>query len=905
MDILFIIDQSGSMGGAAFGSPDNDEGSDPQGMRFQAPQTAFQLLNSYIQFDVNNVPTVNISLMAFGESNRLMLNWTEFDLNQPNWDQTLNQIIEDVSASRFVGTNLGYTDFLTAMQMAQSQFQTVPSPLLGETHLRAIIIVTDGAPCVPPQTGQYINCFNLAETGASAHIQQVGQNIDAFFDADSDTFIIALDADSQFWPAVEADWQNAICDVAPCNATNQAVNPATLASQMQDVLGLLWSKLNPNFNSQPIPHQDGLATFYVPPYTQSILVVISKNLPTPLQGITFTQPDGVLVNDNEADVDTLIQRHSVGGDQSVLPKPGTWQMFVPPSNDISIIRDMQIQLIQATIGAGFPFDTTPQQWLPTTLTSTIISSGVGGLKVARYRDANGNELYPLTVMVTVEDKNGNREILPMSVVSNAQDTHEYQVQWIPTTTLPYSFYLTASYVDDNGQTIYLFQNELMEFDANQDGSPDDTAVSPTGTTIAWEGLSTGSVPEGSSTALTVKFIDNATNQPITVDTSGFDVQVQVLDAVTNQPLRDPVILPNTATEPGVISTDILVESPGQYLLRGTLGDVDANGNFIPLIADGSISPAYNLEVRPVYEVELRLVSPTETKAPGLGPFPFSWRNAPIQITVEVFDSQNNLIDLDLITNGQVKTPSLTVTRDNNSKDLTMLLSRQSGGVYMVETESFGLGTYSFSTSLPDDNSLFVADYKWGTRLTDSRTQERYIPIFAWVEWIGIPLILIVIALVAWWLTSREVNSRENPLKGKLVVIRYNLADSTSQVVWEKDLTKLGKNFASFGGYADKDQLRARTNQVVRRLDVSTLNDPKYSANSQVVIENLQSQGLHADGKPDKTSTLIAGTILSPGARQTLWSGNVNGMQIEYVLEKDGGGETGAFDFESVVNDFSV
>lgn len=904
LDILFVIDHSGSMGGEAFGSPDNGVGSDPQGMRFQAPQTALELLSSYIRFDVNNVPTVNVSLMAFGQSNRLILNWTEFDPSQIGWDQKLEQILEDVSATRFAGTNLGFTDFLTAMQMAQSQFQVVPAPATGKKHLKAIILVTDGAPCVPPPSGQ-INCFDLIEAGASAHIQQVGQNIKTFFNVDSDMFIIALDADSQFWPAVEVDWQNAICAATPCSATNQALDAATLASQMQDVLGLLWAKLNPSFNSQSIPHQSGSATFYVPPYTQSILIVISKNQPVPLSGITFTQPDGNLATDNAEEVDSLIQRHTVGGVQSELPVPGTWTMLVPPDNDLNIIRDMQIYLSQIAAGGDFYIDDRPQQLIPTTLTSRIVDGARS--PVVRYRDATGNELYPVTMTVAVADKNGNRQTLPMSRVANAQDTHEYQAQWIPSSTLSYSFYLTATYVDDNGQTIYLLQNELMEFgaDANQDGNPDATAVSPTGTTIAWEGLSTGSVPAGSSSTLTVKFIDNATSQPVAVDTSGFDLQVQAVDAVSNQSMGAPLLLRNTSTTSGVVSTDVLVELPGKYQLIGTLGDIDANGNFIPLVATGSTSPTYNLEVRPIYEVEVRLVSPVETKAPGLGPFPYSWQNAPIQIIVEVFDSQNNLVDLDLITNGQVKTPTLTVTRNGIPRDLTRFLTRQSTGVYTVKTERFGLGRYNFSTSLPDDNSLFVADYKWGTRLTDSRTQERYIPIFAWVEWIGIPITLLAIGLFAWWLTSREINARENPMRGKIMIVRLVLVDGISEVVWQKDLTQLGRNLARFGGRSDREQLRARTNQVVRQLVVTTLNDPNYSANGQVVIENLQVQGLLSDGKPDGTTSFIAGRILAPGVRQTLWSGNVNGMAIEYVLEKDSVGESTAFEFDSVATAFSV
>ena len=912
LDVLFIIDQSGSMGGVAFGSPQNDEGSDPQGMRFVAPQTALNLLNTYIGFDVNNVPTVNLSLMAFGQSNRLLLNWTEFDPKKQGWDTEIKQILDDVSASRFLdvagnGTNLGYTDFVTAMEMAQSQFQVVPPPLPGSQHLRAIILVTDGAPCIPPAPGQYINCFDLIATGASSHIQQVGQHVNAFFNAHSDMFIIALDADSQFWPAVETDWQYAICGVSPCDTTKQAFDVAMLSANMQDVIGLLWRTLNPNFNSQQIPHQNGQATFVVPPYTQSILVAISKTEQSPLNGVTFTNPIGVIENNNPDGVDSLIQTHSIGGKGSIPPLPGTWTMLVPPvGNDTDIIRDMQINLSQFAVGANLAIDgNPPKQWIPSILTANIIDGS--GRPIGRYIDSNGSELYPLTVTLEVVDKNQNTQTLSLASITNQENTHEYQVEWIPTNTTEHSFYLTASYLDDNGQTLYLLQREQMELDSNGDTQPDLSALSPSGTTIQWTGLSTGTVPQGTNTSLGLQLIDNATNMPIPADTSAFMLQVQVVDTITNQPVNAPMLLTNTSAEQGVVSGDVLIDLPGQYLLTGTLGKLDSNGNFVPLPDVAASSPAYNLEVRPVYEVEMRLTSPTQTRTPGLGPFPIFWTNAPVRIAIEVFDDQGNPVDLALITGGNVQTPTLTVVRESDKKarDLTTSLVDSQVGVYVVESDSLGLGTYTFNASLPDDNSLFVADYKWSNRLSATLTQERYIPLFAWVEWIGTPIVLLVLALSFWWLASREINARENPLKGKIQVVRHN--EGVAEVIWEKDLTRLGKNFAHFGGFADRGDLRKRTNQVVRQLNVTTLNEPQYSENGQVVLENLQVQGLTVDGKPDGTINLIAGSILAPGSRLTLWFGSVNGIPTEFTLEKNNGeGASGtAYDFNDALSGFSA
>src|SRR5699024_5037805 len=111
VDILFIIDQSGSMGGPAF----NGVGGpfDPDGLRFTGPQYAVEWLSTFVENIVTtDVPEVRVGLLSFGSVTRnLIANWTTIDARSSSWSQVKDQILQDISANRFGQTNLGSTDF--------------------------------------------------------------------------------------------------------------------------------------------------------------------------------------------------------------------------------------------------------------------------------------------------------------------------------------------------------------------------------------------------------------------------------------------------------------------------------------------------------------------------------------------------------------------------------------------------------------------------------------------------------------------------------------------------------------------------------------------------------------------------------------------------------------------------
>lgn len=66
IDVLFLVDQSGSMGGREFGE-ESREGTDPNGLRFEAAQFAMDWLGELANVEVSASGAIRMGVIYFGD----------------------------------------------------------------------------------------------------------------------------------------------------------------------------------------------------------------------------------------------------------------------------------------------------------------------------------------------------------------------------------------------------------------------------------------------------------------------------------------------------------------------------------------------------------------------------------------------------------------------------------------------------------------------------------------------------------------------------------------------------------------------------------------------------------------------------------------------------------------------
>ncbi len=136
LDIVFLVDQSGSMSG------DDGNPNDPLGNRFQAPRYAMDWLANN---RLGHCPTAihRIGVISFGSVSKVSLPLTVINpATQEEWDAQRSTLEQQISEER-----MGTTDPLLAFKDAAKMLENAPDQgvLLRK---QVLVLLTDGQPCV-------------------------------------------------------------------------------------------------------------------------------------------------------------------------------------------------------------------------------------------------------------------------------------------------------------------------------------------------------------------------------------------------------------------------------------------------------------------------------------------------------------------------------------------------------------------------------------------------------------------------------------------------------------------------------------------------------------------------------------------------------------------------------------
>src|SRR5690606_29150411 len=140
--------------------------------------------------------------LTFGSSTRQLMDWTPIETSRSDWSIVEKQLLADISANRFGNINLGYTDFLRAFGDARNIIASAPMSSPNEHRLSAVILLTDGAPCVATAVNPLPPCDDLGAVHAVEHLNQLRHDVEANL-PNTLVYAIIMDASNAYFTQIQ------------------------------------------------------------------------------------------------------------------------------------------------------------------------------------------------------------------------------------------------------------------------------------------------------------------------------------------------------------------------------------------------------------------------------------------------------------------------------------------------------------------------------------------------------------------------------------------------------------------------------------------------------------------------------------------------------------------------------
>lgn len=457
LDMLFIVDQSGSMGGAVAGSTVRDKANDPNGMRFYGVQYAMSWLG-WDQLFVHPDTTYRMAVLNFG-SNAQAVNlgprelpeyWARITpqsrddwlLQEADLDFKLSSKIQGLDTN-----NLGNTNFASTFEEAQSLFAELDARVkTSENHKRAIIILTDGQPWLD---GWDKDDPNIA-TKVVEHMKQVAEKAQSYFPAPQYAiYVVAMrDVNLQYWTETYAGyWAEVTGD--PQRARDVKLNETDVGARFQEILLEL---------TQDFPKQSGVTDeeirpgqHVIPPYLRELMFTFFKADP---QGVvqaidpqqTVYTPTPTISSQARQPGQRPIQQITISN-----PQPGTWTVVAPKDTEVRITmrKILATGLLQQPAGTQYKL-------VPGQIAYQIQDSN--GIPLPDYADP----IYQLQVTTTLKI-GGTSSIIYL----RHQGQNLYTAEFVPTTLGSHAVHVQATSRDLNNKPITVFDGDLSPFDVRE------------------------------------------------------------------------------------------------------------------------------------------------------------------------------------------------------------------------------------------------------------------------------------------------------------------------------------------------------------------------------------------------------------------------------------------------------
>lgn len=493
LQIVFLIDQSGSMGGVDIHPTPND----PLGLRFFAPKHAIEMLGP-LRYSSHPDSIMRVALVHFGDRREVGIGWTVITpTNEVEWKRQLSGIAQTLRADqdRWSKANLGGTNFLTAFDAAAQLFRQLPAQV-GNCPYRAIILLTDGKP------EQATPGFTVAK-----HFAELQDFVDKNMPRpDYEIYIIGMSEDT-YWPDTKDYWLKIAGDE---RKIGQVKSQEEVGRRFQDILVPLTDKL-PGIKATKGAVCPG--EVFIPPYLQWVAFTLYKSTDQPdhlqledAKGLVLPTRSGVTVEGYDTPIETV---------RVTNPLPGRWQI----KTTLPRAR-CDIDMLSIT-AAGKLTKPNPTDEIPVQYTRLDLSFQIA--------DAAGNPLpdygagYVLDVTTRVVDKSGVEDLS----VTSAGAGNIFSAPYIPIEDGMHSVEVVANTQDPLGkpitvvsQTIGTFQVAPLKL-AMLEGPTTSTVPQrvPISITLAMIGPSKKPVRLGLAANVTLEITVGNQTKPITLTTA--------------------------------------------------------------------------------------------------------------------------------------------------------------------------------------------------------------------------------------------------------------------------------------------------------------------------------------------------------------------------------------------------
>lgn len=720
LDLLFIIDQSASMGADDDDNVENDE----LDLRFFAPLYATEWLGD-LNLSRSDGDSYRVAVVNFGTNARAKVfpmaggtgHWLELDpTSEAAWATLRGELANEFDPAAF-GDHLGFTWPLRAFETADVLFDELPED---PTRRRAIIVLTDGLPNRGDGSGASVGPLNQVADYVQANFPEPEYIVHA---------VAMNDASGTFWNASESYWQRITNDRAQIVESNDDVGLL-----FRDILRDLTGE---GSETPPCPEEGSAAiptgtTFECRTEPGRVIVI-----PPYLRSISFDyflsgegQVPTLEINGVEIDPDTAATVTLEGRGRPIQriivrdPEPGRWAVNVtPPDADVDIIMRQEKTTGQLVQPAG---ERPQQQFTPVDIQYNILDSF--GNPLRGYTDP----LYEPNVIAFVH-VDGRRQQVDLETIdlTTPPNAKTYETQFVPSATGVHTISVRATSQDLNGNTVVIFDGAV-----DRGFTVDPVQFVALDTPVGGQQFDS----YGGSYALT-----NGADEVITV-AYPVDLTVTLTDAGGERIIEH-------SERNGVYSYEFAADVAGEQRVHALATITDEEGVVHTLLDEETV----RFDVAPTLRLSLRLLDPSEDIYEDTDLY---FNRQPQMIRFQVVNDDGQPVDVnDALTDPDDAVTFEIVNADGESvSELFNLRQVGNSGIYQAETEALGRGKYTVSAEL-DGNP--TPSYMLGDTLRVSTEFERirhplHIPILIGII-IGLAFLLLLLLAIARWRRSKRVH----------------------------------------------------------------------------------------------------------------------------------------------------
>lgn len=331
LDVVFLVDQSGSMGGAAYGSRQHPDANDPRGLRFDIQLRFIDLLGSD-RLQRHPEARYRLAVVSFGSTTETTMPFTPVMPGNPaEWQRLQAELNGEVSADKWRRRNLGDTNFLRAFREAHRLFTELPDD--GRRARQAILVVTDGGPEVEGQT-------------ATEHMRQLIDFVKANLPADRyDIFVVALDEVNEYWPRLSGFWEQ----IAP-GRSQRVQSPGEAGAYLAKIFNELI------LCEEPLCRPVRAGSLAVPPYLQTIQFDVFRTGPQDRIAVYCEGCNNAFRPNEDETKGPVVRLQRFGEALETLtienPPPGIWRLEVVGSEPRVFMRQVEVRCVPTRLPLG-------------------------------------------------------------------------------------------------------------------------------------------------------------------------------------------------------------------------------------------------------------------------------------------------------------------------------------------------------------------------------------------------------------------------------------------------------------------------------------------------------------------------------------------------------------------------